>query len=810
MKTGASQGRPARPSGTDVRLRRRLQETAALISAALGLFFLLSLISYHPLDVASVASTDVAHERANLGGRLGAWAAEYFFQTFGLSAFWVPVLLFLLAYRWARESGPTSEWSWLGFLATVLSTAGLIGLWFPEFRLTVQVEDETLPVAMAGGGWLGQTLARYGAEWVGRWGATVAGALGTLIGLSLVTAWPPGTGLRRLGQWAYLRGQLLWTAYRGYRQRKALERLHRPVERPGAAPPTREAPIPTTPTPVESPETPIEVTREDVPPVEIVEKKRPIVQTDRPWRRKPAAEKPEPVSVPSGGEEIDELETEARRWYEQARQGQSAEGYVLPPYQMLAPAETHEGPSPKELAETARVIQAKLAEFDIEGEITRALSGPVVTTFEFRPAPGVKISRIQGLAEDLALALGTESVRIDRIVHESAIGIEVPNRQRSVIALREVVESEIFLHSRMPMTIALGQTVHGEPYVTSLLKMPHLLIAGATGSGKSVALNCIIVSLLLKHTPDEVRLVLIDPKHVELKLYNGIPHLLTPVITDAQKASAALKWLTREMEERQRQLALFNVRNLLQYNQMIQTQRGRRLAQRLGIDPPRPLPFYIVVIDEFADLMAVSSREVEDSIQRLSQMARAVGIHLILATQRPSVDVITGVIKANFPCRIAFRVASSADSRTILDRAGAERLLGRGDMLFVPPESYRMVRLHGAYVSEAEIEKVVRFWQQQGEPQYSTTQFERVLEMSPAGSNGGNEDWNDPLYDEAVQIVLRTGKTSISFLQRAMRIGYNRAARLIEIMEHNGVLSPPDHQGQRKILVSTDVTSGDT
>jgi len=804
MRAGASQERPARPPGTDVRLRRRLQETAALLSTAVGLFFLLSLISYHPLDVASTASADVAHERANLGGRLGAWAAEYLFQTFGLSAFWTPLLLFLLAYRWARESGPTSEWSWLGFLATVLSTAGLMGLWFPEFRLTVQVGDEALPVELAGGGWVGQVLARYGAEWVGRWGATVAGALGTLIGLSLVTAWPPWTGLRRLGQWAARQGQLLWTAYQGYRQRRILERLHRPAERSGATIPTRKASVP-----VESPETPIEVTREDVPPVEIVEKKRPVLPTDRAWRRKPAVEKPEPSPAPPGGEEIDELETEARRWYEQARQGRSAEGYVLPPYQMLAPAETHEGPSPKELAETARIIQAKLAEFDIEGEITRALSGPVVTTFEFRPAPGVKISRIQGLAEDLALALGTESVRIDRIVHESAIGIEVPNRHRSVIALREVVESEIFLHSRMPMTIALGQTVHGEPYVTSLLKMPHLLIAGATGSGKSVALNCIIVSLLLKHTPDEVRLVLIDPKHVELKLYNGIPHLLAPVITDAQKAAAALKWLTREMEERQRQLALFNVRNLLQYNQTIQTHRGRRLAQRLGIEHPKPLPFYIVVIDEFADLMAVSSREVEDSIQRLSQMARAVGIHLILATQRPSVDVITGVIKANFPCRIAFRVASSADSRTILDRAGAERLLGRGDMLFVPPESYRMVRLHGAYVSEAEIEKVVRFWQQQGGPQYSTTQFERVLETSPAGPDGGDEDWNDPLYDEAVRVVLRTGKTSISYLQRAMRIGYNRAARLIEIMEHNGILSPPDHQGQRKILVSTDATPGD-
>ena len=808
MRTEASPERRVRPSGADVRHRRRLQETAALISAALGLFFLLSLISYHPLDVASTAYADVAHDRANLGGRLGAWAAEYLLQTLGLSVFWIPVLWFLLAYRWAVESGPTAEWTWLGFLMTVLSTAGLIGLWLPTFRLTVQVGDDLLPVEMAGGGWLGQTLARYGREWVGPWGATAAGALGTLIGLSLVTSWPPGTVLRRCGQWVYAQGRLLWTAYRGHRQRRALERLHRPAGRTGipGTPPQEASPRPAA---VESPEPPMDVTPEDVPPVAIVEKKRPVLQAERAWRPKPTAEKPEPLPGPSGSEEIDELEREARRWYEQARQGRSGEDYVLPPYQMLAPAENHEGPSPKELAETARIIQAKLAEFDIEGEITRAISGPVVTTFEFRPAPGVKISRIQGLAEDLALALGTESVRIDRIVHESAIGIEVPNRQRSVIALREVVESEIFLHSRMPMTIALGQTVHGEPYVTSLLKMPHLLIAGATGSGKSVALNCIIVSLLLKHTPDEVRLVLIDPKHVELKLYNGIPHLLTPVITDAQKAAAALKWLTREMEERQRQLALFNVRNLLQYNQMVQTHRGRRLAQRLGLEHPKPLPFYIVIIDEFADLMAVSSREVEDSIQRLSQMARAVGIHLILATQRPSVDVITGVIKANFPCRIAFRVASSADSRTILDRAGAERLLGRGDMLFVPPESYRMVRLHGAYVSEAEIEKVVRFWQQQGGPQYSATQFERVLETQSASSTGDDADWNDPLYDEAVQIVLRTGKTSISYLQRAMRIGYNRAARLIEIMEHNGVLSPPDHQGQRKILVSPDVTPGD-
>ncbi len=789
--------------GMSGRSRRWTSEIVSLVWIALGLWLFISLISYHPLDLPAIALSDLPHGRVNLGGRAGAWIAEFLVQTFGIAAFLLPILSLWFAYRWLRD-GHFLLWLSGGLL---LILAVLLGLYvmIPELSLTIQFGGREVVVPFPSGGWLGVWIGDRIGDWLGISGIIVLAVLACMIGIAILTGWHPWTGMRTGFDTIYRTVRTWW---RGYTARRRVQSAHR---RTTVRPSPRPAPSVSTHSAVELDRS-VEIRRTDIP-VEIVDRQ----ETEE--RISGTATKIESVSVtpsiepstppPAPEEEIDEIEWEARRWYEEIRKKHAEDTtYVLPPFQMLHPSETYSGPSSRELADIATTIQSKLAEFKIDGEIIRAVAGPVVTTFEFRPAPGVKISRVQALAEDIALALRTESVRIDRIPHASAIGIEVPNRERAVIALRRIVESEVFQNSRLPLTLALGETVHGEPYVTSLIKMPHLLIAGATGSGKSVALNCMIISILLQHTPDEVRLLLIDPKHVELKLYNGIPHLLVPVLTDTRQAAQALRWLTREMEERQRQLAMFNVRNLLQYNKVIQTRRGQRLARRLGIDDPQPLPFYVVVIDEFADLMVVSSREVEDAIQRLAQMARAVGIHLILATQRPSVDVITGVIKANFPCRIAFRVASLADSRTILDRSGAERLLGRGDMLFVPPESYRMIRLHGAFVSEAEIEKIVRFWRQQGAPMYTMRQFTELLNQATVADieKEAFADFEDPLYDQAVQVVLKSGRTSISYLQRALRIGYNRAARLIEMMEHHGILSPPDATGQRKILIASDVT----
>jgi S-DNA-T family DNA segregation ATPase FtsK/SpoIIIE len=425
--------------------------------------------------------------------------------------------------------------------------------------------------------------------------------------------------------------------------------------------------------------------------------------------------------------------------------------------------------------------------------------GPVITTFEFKPDAGIKYSKITSLADDLCLALKAESVRIDRISGKSTVGIEIPNERREHISLREIIESELFQSSTSRLSVGLGKTVDGAPYVTDITRMPHLLIAGATGTGKSVALNCMICSILYKSTPDEVKLVLIDPKRLELGAYQHIPHLLTPVVTDPKQAAEVLKWSVSEMENRIRMLASEGVRNIEQFNNILKgAQEAGEVRESEDGEPLKPLPYVLVVIDELADLMMVSSADVEEAITRLAQMARAVGIHLVLATQRPSVDVITGIIKANFPCRISFRVASRVDSRTILDGNGAEQLLGRGDMLFLPPGSARLVRLHGPIVSEAEVGRLVSFWKKMGKPEYN----DAILQARERVEAGDFE--RDELFDEAARLVVRTGVASVSHLQRKLRLGYSRAARLMDMLEADGLVGPADGSKPREILVSTD------
>jgi S-DNA-T family DNA segregation ATPase FtsK/SpoIIIE len=444
----------------------------------------------------------------------------------------------------------------------------------------------------------------------------------------------------------------------------------------------------------------------------------------------------------------------------------------------------------------ATKLAEKCREFNVTGQIKFICPGPVVTTYEFKPDPGVKYSRVTGLVDDLCLALKAESIRIDRMPGKPHVGIEVPNPRRETILLREVIESRAFRESTSKLTIALGKTIDGLNYVSDLARMPHLLIAGTTGAGKSVGVNSLLVSILYRARPDEVKLILIDPKRLELGLYEDIPHLAAPIIVDPKQASRALRWAVAEMERRYKQLAGWGVRNIDGYNAEIARRNAAKDFDETG-EAWKPLPYIVIIIDELADLMMASGHEVEESITRLAQMARAIGIHLVLATQRPSVDVITGLIKANFPSRIAYRVASKIDSRTILDTNGAEHLLGRGDMLFLPPGSSRLLRVHGAFVDESEINKIVAHIKSQWQPEYdeSITQSDEAA-MGLADSDGER----DELFEDALRICVEMKRASTSVLQRRLRIGYGRAAAVLDQMEREGLIGQADGARPRPVL----------
>jgi S-DNA-T family DNA segregation ATPase FtsK/SpoIIIE len=462
--------------------------------------------------------------------------------------------------------------------------------------------------------------------------------------------------------------------------------------------------------------------------------------------------------------------------------------YVLPSSQLLTPAAPHIEQKEKELLALADSLVEKTREFNVAGKVVNICPGPVVTTYEFKPDPGVKYSRVTGLVDDLCLALKAESVRIDRIPGKAFVGIEVPNSKRETIQLRDVIESKKFKDSESLMTIALGKTIDGLNYVTDLAKMPHLLIAGATGAGKSVGVNSLIVSILYKARPDEVKFIMVDPKRLELGVYADIPHLATPIITDPKRAAISLKWAVTEMERRYKDLAGYGVRNIDGYNAEAKRRNSIEQWDDTG-EPHRILPYIIIIIDELADLMMVSGKEVEESITRLAQMARAVGIHLVLATQRPSVDVITGLIKANFPARISFRVSSKVDSRTIIDSNGAEGLLGKGDMLFLPPASSQVIRVHGAFVDEKEIGKIVDHIKAQGRPEYDTTITQSDEETDDTGDLPGRRD---PLFMDALKCVVNAKRGSTSLLQRHLRIGYGRAAAILDAMVKEGYIGDMD------------------
>jgi S-DNA-T family DNA segregation ATPase FtsK/SpoIIIE len=481
-----------------------------------------------------------------------------------------------------------------------------------------------------------------------------------------------------------------------------------------------------------------------------------------------------------------------------------AGGFKLPPSSLLQRPDERQAVDAEELKLLAQVLREKYAEFEVHGQVTQINPGPVVTTFEFKPEAGIKYSRVTNLCDDLCLALKAESILIERMAGKSTVGIQVPNRQREIIWLRENIESQEFMGSKSKMTIAMGKDINGRIVTADLAGMPHLLIAGSTGAGKSVAINAMIMSILYKATPDQVRLILVDPKRLELGNYEGVPHLHTPIITEPKLAANALRNAVREMERRVKLLAAKGVRNIDQYNRLFDQSDTPSLFDE---GDEKPIPYIVIIIDELADLMMLDSSNVEESITRLAQMARAVGIHLVLATQRPSVDVITGLIKANFPARVSFRVATKVDSRTILDANGAEALLGKGDMLYLPSGSARVHRLHAPFVTEKEIAAVVEFWKAQGAAQYEQQFLEAPKDEREPGSAGANgesgsdgEAEDDPLFADAVKLVVEFGKASTSLLQRRLRIGYGRAAHLIDLMEQDGIVGAADGPKPRELL----------
>ncbi len=772
---------------------KRLNELIGFVCIMTAVLIGLALISYSPRDAAFNVSGAAAedHPAKNWIGPVGAYTSDLLFQVFGFAAFLLPVALGILGYRWCRSRAIDSQMATVaGYVLLLLSLPSLLSL--------ARVPD--VRGAVPAGGVLG-VLVSHGLRTGFNFGGAVlvAGAL-LVVSLFLTTrfsfsgahAWASGAKgpIGRMEKLGILqRAQARWHAWRDEREQR---RMRREVEERRMA-----GRKPVTPQIVGKSETADEVDEvneaDEVEETKETSHKAPILFLNH---EKPFAEaQGKPDKTKKADPKI--AKTNAN--------------YKLPSINLLKEGEGSQKLDEDELKLRARAIESKCHEFDVEGRVTQINPGPVVTTFEFKPEAGIKYSRIIGLTEDLCLALQAESILIERIPGKSTIGIEVPNDKRQTIALREILEATEFTNSPSKLTLAMGRDLHGRIRVTDLSSMPHLLIAGSTGTGKSVFINSLMMSILYKATPEEVKLVLVDPKRLELSLYAGIPHLLAPVVTDPKIASNVLRNATKEMENRLKLLAQRGVRNIDQYNRSCQKQQTLSLFDNVEEVEHKPLPYLIIVIDELADLMMVDTNNVEESITRLAQMARAVGIHLILATQRPSVDVITGLIKANFPARISFRVASKVDSRTILDANGSESLLGKGDMLYLPAGSARLHRIHGPLVTEDEITAVCDFWKQQATAKYNEQLLEApredaeksgigVEEKNGGGVEGAAEGDDDALYQDAVRVCCEMGRASTSTLQRRLRIGYGRAAHLIDLMEKDGIVGPPDGTRPREVL----------
>jgi len=742
-----------------------LREGTLFVTSALAAYLLLSLMSYNAQDP-GWSHSGPARAILNYGGVVGAWFADVFLYLFGYLAYLFPLMVAYSGWLVFRGRTPTGGIDmhvlavrWAGFLLTVASGCALATLHF-------HIEPGTLP--LDAGGVFGNLVGHNLDALFSFMGATLFLLALFLSGVTLFT----GLSWLSLMDWI---GRLTlqgvdWLSTQAGSLRIQLEarKARRQREETVAAKQEKRQIIPRKPLRIEPIIKKVEVS-------ERVERERQVKLFDAP----PNTE--------------------------------------LPPLALLNdPYEHTEGYSEASLEAMSRLVEMKLADFGIEVEVVAVQPGPVITRFELQPGTGVKVSQISNLAKDLARGLSAISVRVVEVIPgKSVVGLEIPNEQREIVALSEILKSAEYDDSHSPLTLALGKDIGGLPTVVDLAKMPHLLVAGTTGSGKSVAINAMVLSLLYKTLPKDVRIIMIDPKMLELSVYEDIPHLLTPVVTDMKEAANALRWCVGEMERRYKLMAALGVRNIGGYNRKVQEaiDNGEPISDPLfkpdelleeNPEPPtlEPLPFIVVIIDELADMMMVVGKKVEELIARLAQKARAAGVHLILATQRPSVDVITGLIKANIPTRIAFQVSSKIDSRTILDQSGAEALLGHGDMLYMAPGTGIPVRLHGAFVDDDEVHRVVDHLKGRGEPDYIEDILQTTTDFLP-GSGGQNEDEDaesDPLYDDAVRVVTESRRASISGVQRRLKIGYNRAARMIEQMEACGIVGPQQSNGNREVL----------
>ena len=753
-------------------------EIISLVFIFLAIFSLISLISYDPADPSWANTPSPGHKTHNFGGSLGAYLAESLLQIFGLLAFLLPVGF---GYIGIKTLFPGQSQKLVRRLVTgILYLLVLSPLLILIFEYIPWRGKEFLA-----GGLVGDLLLGFLVTYLNHTGSFFVLLCLLALVLLFTTRWTLSGTASFFSRLFHSTARTVKIRVTQYGQTRKKEKMKKKIEekyrkarenevKPGLAEKQ--------PTAASTPENQVQT---------VEEKKvtRPEKSAYKKGEKLPSAEQSELLAK---SEEQGFLLPDLRK----------AGDYHFPPFSLLDPGKPSEKIDRNELFEKKRRIEEKLREFKVSGEVREYHPGPIITTYEFFPDAGIKVSQVAGLSEELSLALEAESVRIQRIPGKSSLGIEIPNNKREIIKLRDIIQSEKFQNSPSKLTFALGKTVHGEVYITDLAIMPHLLIAGATGTGKSVALNALIASILYKATPDEVKLILIDPKRLEFTLYEGIPHLFAPVVNDPKKAGIILMDAVKKMEERLRLLSQMKVRNIEQYNQQVKTLLAEKKDKLTEEEKQKlkPLPYIVIIIDELAELMMTSPQDVEYCLGRLAQLARAVGIHLVMATQRPSIDVITGTIKNNFNSRIAFRVPSKIDSRVIIDTVGAEKLLGLGDMLFMPPNFPRLIRLHCAYVSIPEVQRLVKYVKEQGSPEYD----ERILQILkrtgdlPAEEETGEKD---ELFDKAVELVLATGQASASYLQRKLKLGYARASRIIDQMEQEGLIGPPEGAKPREILV---------
>ncbi len=751
------------PSKNSRKKTFRSPEVFSLLLIIFSLFALISLISYDARDPSWASVTTPGHNTRNYGGKAGAYLAEGLLQLFGLSAF---LLSLSFGYLGIKALLPRAEKRLLrklgGSLLLTILLCALFSLLFHSFAWR--------GAEIQAGGLLGEILSSFLVRYFSQVGSLIFLLALILLFILFSTEFSLGRLVGFFARFLSFAFKNVRIQITHYKKSKAKEKMRKKVIEKYTQ--TAEKPL-----------------KEEAEKYAETEDKK-LKKTKEAKKELKKGERPEPIL-------IEATRPEKLLFPEMEKKGD----YNLPPFTLLDPGAPAEQIDKDELYEKKTRIEEKLREFRVEGEVKEYHPGPVITTYEFYPNPGIKVSQVASLSEDLSLALGAESVRIQRIPGRSSLGVEIPNNKREIIKLRDIIQSERFLKTPSKLTFALGKTIHGEVYVTDLAVMPHLLIAGATGTGKSVALNSLIASILYKASPDEVKLILIDPKRLEFTLYDGIPHLLSPVINDPKKAGSLLMDAIKKMEERYHRLSFLKVRDIEQFNHQIH----KILKEKKGSltdeekEKLKPLPYIVIIIDELAELMMVGAQEVEYCIARLAQLARAVGIHLVMATQRPSIDVITGTIKNNFSSRIAFRVPSKVDSRIIIDTSGAEKLLGLGDMLFMPPNYPRLIRLHCAYISIPEVTRLVKYVKEQRAPEFDDKLVRLIKAPAEHGWEGSEE--KDELYDEAVKLILATGQASASWLQRKLKLGYARAARIIDQMEQDGILGPSEGSKPREILV---------